>query len=445
MVTALFEFCILVCLLFSTFATAFPSTRSVISTQRKFISQSFPSSKVSSITQVKNPKWTSKQVSTLDVYAAPFLKHRIPLPKDLATAIENRPSARDLGKMSPLERRANGQTVSGSNGQFVFPVRVGTPGQTLYLIFDTGSGDFWVWSWQMPRSLLQNHRASGYYNASLSSTAVQFTGQSFNIGYASGSVYGNVWLDTVYVDGDGVQIGVGDQPVECAQNVGGSFSSLPAVDGIMGLNTWVYDQESPNPQQTWLDFILSPGHLAAQVFTVALVRDGVGTMDFGYIDTNKYTGSIAYAPVRTVPNAPATGYWSFFWSGFAIGSRAYNTTSIPVLTDTGTNVVLLPQSIIKKYYADVAGAYQQSDGSWCFPCKSILPPFTFGIGQVKVVVPSKSFIFAELGLDKVNCYGALQATSESQFALFGTPFMNALFVVHDYGGNRLGFATRTKT
>ena len=84
----------------------------------------------------------------------------------------------------------------------------------------------------MPRSLLQSHRASGYYNASLSSTAVQFTGQSFNIGYASGSVYGNVWLDTVYVDGDGVQIGVGDQPVECAQNVGGSFSSLPAVDGM---------------------------------------------------------------------------------------------------------------------------------------------------------------------------------------------------------------------
>jgi len=53
-------------------------------------------------------------------------------------------------------------------------------------------------------------------------------------------------------------------------------------------------------------------------------------------------------------------------------------------------------------------------------------------------------IFAELGTDKVNCYGAMQATSDSQFAYFGTPFMNALFVVHDYGAKRLGFAQRTK-
>jgi len=53
-------------------------------------------------------------------------------------------------------------------------------------------------------------------------------------------------------------------------------------------------------------------------------------------------------------------------------------------------------------------------------------------------------IFAELGTDKINCYGAMQATSDSQFAYFGTPFMNALFVVHDYGAKRLGFAQRTK-
>lgn len=154
-----------------------------------------------------------------------------------------------------------------------------------------------------------------------------------------------------------------------------------------------------------LDYILAPGHLAgnscsyltrlklisvAQVFTVSLVRDGIGTMDFGFIDATKYTGSIAYTPVQTVPNAPAPGYWSFFWTGFAIGSRTFNTTAFPVLTDTGGNVVLLPDSVIRKYYADVQGSYQQSDGSWCFPCKSALPTFTFGVGNRKIVVPSKT-------------------------------------------------------
>ena len=61
-----------------------------------------------------------------------------------------------------------------------------------------------------------------------------------------------------------------------------------------------------------------------------------------------------------------------------------------------------------------------------------------------MVIPSKSFIFAELGSDKINCYGGIQATGEGQFALFGTPFLNALFVVHDYGSKRLGFAGRAK-
>jgi len=84
----------------------------------------------------------------------------------------------------------------------VFPVLIGTPPQTLYVIFDTGSGDFWVWSWLMPTSLLRNHRPFGYYNASTSTSAAQYTGQSFEVGYASGSVYGKMWLETVFVNSD---------------------------------------------------------------------------------------------------------------------------------------------------------------------------------------------------------------------------------------------------
>lgn len=42
-----------------------------------------------------------------------------------------------------------------------------------------------------------------------------------------------------------------------------------------------------------------------------------------------------------------------------------------------------------------------------------------------------------------DCYGVIQATSEAGFVYFGTPFFQALLVVHDYGEKHLGFATRT--
>jgi hypothetical protein len=38
--------------------------------------------------------------------------------------------------------------------------------------------------------------------------------------------------------------------------IGGAFASLPAVDGVFGLNTWDLDSQTPTPQQTWLNFVL---------------------------------------------------------------------------------------------------------------------------------------------------------------------------------------------
>lgn len=38
--------------------------------------------------------------------------------------------------------------------------------------------------------------------------------------------------------------------------IGGAFTSLPAVDGVFGLNNWDVDSETPDGQQTWLNFVL---------------------------------------------------------------------------------------------------------------------------------------------------------------------------------------------
>lgn len=101
----------------------------------------------------------------------------------------------------------------------------------------------------MPNTLRAGHTV---YNATSSTSSLHFPGQSFDVAYAAGTAYGTVFSDTVWID----TISVGYNPIECADNVGGDFASLPAVDGVFGLNTWNLDSEVPTQQQTWLNFVL---------------------------------------------------------------------------------------------------------------------------------------------------------------------------------------------
>jgi aspergillopepsin I len=164
-------------------------------------------------------------------------------------------------------------------------------------------------------------------------------------------------------------------------------------------------------------------------------------MDFGKIDPKKYTGSILYTPVVPLPGWANSGYWLVNWSGYSIGKGAFNSTVTQVFVDTGSNLVLLPQSMTDRYYAQVKGAWQQTNGFWMFPCAATMPTFTFGIGNSRLTVGPKNMVFLNLD-DGVNCLGAIQQTEEDSYVLIGAPWLEGLFVVLDYGAKRIGFAAR---
>jgi hypothetical protein len=69
----------------------------------------------------------------------------------------------------------------------VFPIQIGTPPQTLPVLFDTGSGDFWVLSWLDVRGTPPPSLGVTLYNGTVSSTAAPI-GQSFSLNYGSGAV-----------------------------------------------------------------------------------------------------------------------------------------------------------------------------------------------------------------------------------------------------------------
>jgi hypothetical protein len=227
------------------------------------------------------------------------------------------------------------------------------------------------------------------------------------------------------------------QAVESAPQVSAQFSSDSANSGLLGLAFSSINTVRPTPQNTFFDNVKSS--LSAPLFTANLKKGTSGSYDFGYIDPAKHTGSISYVPVKT-----ANGFWEFTGSGYAVGSGAFVTLSIDAIADTGTTLLLVPQSVVTAYYSKVPGsAYSSAQGGYIFPCSASLPSFTFGAGAYRGVIPGSYINYAPIDQAGIQCYGGIQSDTGIGFSIYGDILLKAQFVVFDGGNTRLGFAPKT--
>ncbi len=319
----------------------------------------------------------------------------------------------------------------------------------------------WVFSTELPSSEDSSH---ALYNPASSSTAKLLSGQTWNITYGDGSgASGNVYTDTVSVGATSVT----GQAVELAEQVSAQFQQDNA-DGLLGLAFNQINTVSPTQQKTFFSNAIPS--LAAPLFTADLIKGAPGSYDFGYIDSSKYTGAITYVPVNT-----ANGFWEFTGSGYAVGTGTFVSLSIDAIADTGTTLLLVPQSVVASYYSRVKGARNDaSQGGYTFPCSATLPSITLGIGGYKAVVPGdyinyapisagSSSEFSFISFDVVGwwccgergfffwltrgnctaCFGGIQSNAGIGFSIYGDIFLKSQFVVFNGASSpQLGFAAK---
>lgn len=372
--------------------------------------------KRSTVLQVRNPNF-DYYPSGPAAHLKALKKYNAAVPRDVHNAVAKRSTYGTVGA-----------APEACDSEYLAPVQIGTPAQTLYLDFDTGSSDLWVFSTDLDASQVNGQTL---FDSSQSSTARNLTGSTFVVSYNDGgSASGSVITDKVIIGG----LTVNSMAIEIASEVSSSFSSVAASDGMLGLAFNRLNGILPNQQNTFINSALD---MAIDVFTADLKKGAPGSYDFGYVDSSKHSGKIFYTPVNK-----AAGYWGFTASGYAIGNGSFQGTPIYGIADTGTSLILLPSTMVSSYYSQVDdAAYSKDFGAMIYPCSSEIPSFTFGVGsEYKGVVPAEYMIYGQV--NSSHCYGGIQDNGGASHAVFGDILLKSQFVVFHVGNTELGFAAK---
>ncbi|KAI9893297.1 MAG: Type I transmembrane sorting receptor [Vezdaea aestivalis] len=331
-------------------------------------------------------------------------------------------------------------TPEANDVEYLCPVSIG--GQILNLDFDTGSSDLQIVLFYQKRNSFRifspttQSQGNSVYNPSQSSTFRRLNGYTWKIQYGDGSyASGDVGTDMVSIGG----ASVAGQAVELATTVSDQFSSPQSInsDGLLGLRFSNINTVRPVKQKTFFDNV-KPS-LAAQVFTADLKRGTPGSYDFGFIDSRKYTGAIAYTPVDS-----SQGFWQFTSSGYAIGTGSIRSLTIKGIANTGTTLLLTEDSIVQAYYGQVSGAYYDSNqGGYVAPCRSAFPSFSFLVGGTKITIAGVLINFAPIDSVNRSCFGGIQSNNGLGLTIFGDILFKSKFVIFDGAVPRLGFANKS--
>lgn len=211
------------------------------------------------VTAAHNPKHIASGPLAL---AGAYNKFGTPIPKELAAVVE-KIKQEQLSKRQTTGTTPTTPDPADYDREYLTKVSIGSPAQDLFLDFDTGSSDLWVFSTETRASEVKGQRL---YDPKRSSTAKRVTGATWNIRYGDqSSSSGDVWSDAVTIGG----LTVKNQAVEAAKEVSDQFTNgTPKMSGLLGLAFDNINTVKPQKQKTWFTNIAKS--LKAPVFTANL-------------------------------------------------------------------------------------------------------------------------------------------------------------------------------
>jgi hypothetical protein len=297
--------------------------------------------------------------------------------------------------------------------QYFGDIQLGNPPQTIKVMFDTGSSNFWV---------IRNG-----FTASKSTSYIR-NGTFFEFRYGKGSSSGYLGYDTLKIGDvtlENTLFGLADEQ---------SVSKLADFHGIFGLGFALLNEDGLEAPLITMKRL---GLIENAVFAFRLANSGncYGRLSIGELDSDQYVGNISYH------NVTKRAYWQIEMNSISIGSHKITTHSQQIIIDSGTSLIIGPYFEIERIM-NIIDAYLTVSGFYKCRSSDNLPDITISLGNNSYTIPPSLYV-----IDK-DCtlgfvYGDLSAVNISW--ILGDVFMRNYYTVFDMENSRVGFANLSST
>jgi len=299
-------------------------------------------------------------------------------------------------------------------------VHVGTPGQDIVVMFDTGSSNFWV-------KLAGTVGRASSFEPSRSSTYVA-TGTPFEITYGSGPVSGRFIRDDVRI---GELVAKDFLFAEVVNTTGLRGYETWSFDGIFGLG---FRRISHGGAPTFMQRLAKTGQLEQPVFGFYLGKDGSdGELVFGGVSPEHVDGDFAFVSLSFA------AFWSVPLESIHVGQRLRLTWTPRVIVDSGTSFLAGPDDEVETIARAIRAT--KINRRYFIWCDRDIPSLTFTIGGKAYVLEKEDLIVRRVGAAcLIGMHGTEGLNPHYRMWILGNVFMRKYYVQFDWGRQRLGFA-----
>ncbi|CCF33611.1 eukaryotic aspartyl protease [Colletotrichum higginsianum] len=347
-----------------------------------------------------------------------------------------------------LTRRSASIVASRSTGSYwLTDIFVGNPEtpQRIPVIIDTATSDFWLMTTDTQFGDKAPNGVPTLYDPSKSTTSQEIPGATWSSSYADGVTNsGKVYLDTVRFGllTDNHRFNIVNATVQSVVKVDQRWAVEPKVSGVLGLAKKRPSSVQPRTP-SMLDRLKPELHFEWIGIDLRHNSDK-GFFSFGY--------SMGTADINEKPMDDDDD-WSFLVTKTRLSTMSggvwYKFAQPFVATvDTGSSFLLLPSSLVVKYYSEIPdSAFDPDLQHYIFPCSlaSGIPDFQFiTAGGYLGTVPRDHINLGPVPGNTEKCYGGIQKSTDGQRAIFGGVALKNMYVQLNYGtqGSYVGFGDK---